>query len=378
MLHWEVKGDNPTVTLLPGIGAVPATGSWEVKPESTQQFTLTATNSSQSLPQLKSLVIVVVPPQAPRIVSFTADSSQVRLGQTVSLRWTVTGASEVRLDPGIGPVSSSGAVVVRPLSDTAYTLIASGPGGATKGTVPISVLPPPQAPSGYPAHAAPQAPATSSLAPSSRFQKDPNALRLLALVQAAMGGKRNLQEVHDWQRMERVTWEVNEGMTFETTTFVAPSAIRVESQGGNTTVDFSNGETGWTWSSTRPTRSNLPTATATSMPFHSLPDLLLSDDDPQRSVTLAGPQNLLIVDSHNDRVSIRIDLSTHLPQAIAWINVDGSELQENYSNWRPIAGVMWWFHTTLMRNHQEFVRADVTGVRVNQGWTAQRIASAGP
>lgn len=373
-LHWEVTGDDPTVTLLPGIGAVPATGSWNVKPASTQQFTLEATNSGKSTPQLRSITIVVAPAPTPKIVSFTADSSQVRLGQTVLLRWTVSGASQVRIDPGIGTVSASGTAVIRPLSNTAYMLSASGDGGTTKGSVSIGVLSAPLAAAPF---APAQGPAASSRTQFSPVEKDAAALGLLATVQAAMGGKRNLEAIHDWQRMERVTWEANGGTSFETTTFVAPSAIRVESQGANTAVAFSNGEAGWTWSSTSPARSNLPYATATGMPFRSLPELLLSDDDPGRSVTLAGPATLLIADSHNDRVWLRVDPSTRLPQSIAWINADGSGMQENYSNWRSVAGVMWWFHATLARNRQEFLRADVAGVRVNQGWTALRMASAG-
>ncbi len=55
--------------------------------------------------------------------------------------------------------------------------------------------------------------------------------------------------------------------------------------------------------------------------------------------------------------------------------MDGSELDESYSDWRQNAGVMWWFHMTRSRNGQEFLRADAIGVRVNQGWNAQRMAS---
>jgi hypothetical protein len=374
-LRWQVTGNSPTVTILPGIGAVPPKGFWDVKPDSTQQYTLTATNDGESIPQVRSVVVVVVPIQPPRIVSFTADASQVQRGQTISLRWNVSGAASVRIDPDIGPVGSTGAIVVRPLSSTAYTLSASGAGGVTKGSVPVSVVAPQSASNASPVQ---PDPAGSIHTPFSSFRKDPAAMRLLGLVQAAMGGKRNLQAVHDWQRTERVTWEVSGGTTVEATTFVAPSMIRVEEQGGSTTVDFSNGAAGWTWSTTRPIRSSLPSLTATSLPFHSLPSLLLSDDDPQRSITLAGPFVLLITDHRNDRVYLRINPFTHLPQAIAWTNPDGSELQETYSNWRQSAGILWWFHMTRSRNRQEFLRADVMSVRANLGWTPERIASAAP
>jgi hypothetical protein len=123
---------------------------------------------------------------------------------------------------------------------------------------------------------------------------------------------------------------------------------------------------------------DLPSPTATIMPFRSLPALLLSDDDPQRTVTLAGPSTLLIADKQGDRVLLKVDPSTRLPQAIAWINSDGAELEETYSNWRHSAGILWWTHMTRSRNRQEFLRADVTNLHANQGWSPQRIALVGP
>lgn len=377
-LQWVVAGDSPTVTLSPGIGAVRPTGACDVTPQTTQQFTLTASNNEGATPRTSSITIIVVPQPAPTIVNFTADARQVQLGQTTTLRWIVLGASQVRIDPGIGLVGSTGSSLIRPQGNMAYILTATGPGGTKTGALPISVVVPPAASAGYPNY--PQRPNSSgpNQSPSSRYGRDPQAMELLAAAQNAMGGKRNLAAIHDWQRIERVTWEMNRGTTMETTTYAAPSDIRIESQGENTTVDYSNGAGGWTWSSTRPMRSSLPVSTATGLPFRSLPALLLSDDDPERTISLAGPTVLLIADRQNDRVYLKIDATTHLPQAIAWMNLDGSELEETYSNWRLNGGVMWWSHMTRLRNRQEFLRADVTSLRVNQGWTAQRLASLGP
>jgi hypothetical protein len=47
ILRWEVTGKSPTVTILPGVGTAPSTGFWQVKPEATQGFTLSATNSDK-------------------------------------------------------------------------------------------------------------------------------------------------------------------------------------------------------------------------------------------------------------------------------------------------------------------------------------------
>ncbi|MGO9796829.1 MAG: hypothetical protein ACLPLZ_12115 [Terracidiphilus sp.] len=364
-LHWEVTGDNPTVSLLPGIGAVPPAGAWGVSPETTQQYTLTAINSGESSPQIRSIVIVVVPPPPVTIVSFTAEATHLQLGQATTLHWIVLGASQVRIDPGIGPVAATGSAIVRPLGNTIYILTASGPGGTKTGAVPISMAASSSAPATYPNE--PQQPARlgPNQMPFSRYGRDSQAMQLLSAVQNAMGGKRNLGAIHGWQRTERVTWEINRGTTVETTTFAAPSDVRIESQGSNTTIDVSNGVAGWTWSSTRPIRNSLPASTAAGMPFRELPALLLSDDNPQRTVTLAGPSTLLITDKRNDRVFLKVDPSTHLPQAMMWMNLDGSELEENYSNWRQSAGIMWWRHMVRSRNHQEFLRADVTNFQVN-------------
>jgi hypothetical protein len=114
------------------------------------------------------------------------------------------------------------------------------------------------------------------------------------------------------------------------------------------------------------------------MPFRSLPALLLSDDDSQRTVALAGPSILFIADNHGDRVYLKVDPSTHLPQAVSWTTPDGAEFVETYSNWRQGAGIMWWTHMTRSRNRQEFLRADVINIHANQGWTPQQIAFAGP
>jgi hypothetical protein len=388
ILRWAVTGDSPTVTILPGVGTVPSTGFWQVKPEATQRFTLTATNSGESAPLTRSIDIVVVQPKRPTIVNFTADASQLRLGQTTALRWTVVGASQVRIDPAIGSVGTTGTAVVRPLGSTGYTLTATGPGGTSTGILPVRVdVPasaPPSAAARYPKNPPPAIPATTNQIPVTGNRpiagnrNDTRALELLAAVQTAMGGKRNLESIHDWQRTDKVYWEMNGAWTMETTTFAAPSGIRVESQGGSTAVVFSNGESGWAWSSARPVRSDLPSPTAAIMPFRSLPALLLSDDDPQRTVALAGPSMLLIADKQGDRVLLRVDPATHLPQALAWINSDGAQLEETYSNWRQSTGILWWCHMTRSRNHQEFLRADVTSLHANQGWTPRQIAFAGP
>jgi hypothetical protein len=205
-------------------------------------------------------------------------------------------------------------------------------------------------------------------------QKDPRALELLSQVQRAMGGKSALAALRDWQRVTRNTWTVNGGTTMETTTFAAPLSIREESVGGNRTVTFSDGETGWAWSSDRRVRNVLPTDTATKLSFHTLPALLLSDADPERAMILDGPSAILFADKHNNRVLMTVDPISLLPKQINWTNLDGAELQEVYWDWRPNASIMWWFQMARYRNNQQFLQSQVLSLRPNRGVTAQQIS----
>lgn len=65
----------------------------------------------------------------PVVAGFTLEPSAVEPGQSVKLRWTVLGASDVRITPDIGEVGPVGERSVRPANTTSYTLTARGPKG---------------------------------------------------------------------------------------------------------------------------------------------------------------------------------------------------------------------------------------------------------
>ena len=90
----------------------------------------------------------VTPPAAkPTIDYFTAEPATINNGQPSSLRWSVTGATGVQIDNGIGSVSPSGRRAVYPTATTTYHLTASGPGGDASADATITVSsPPPPAP----------------------------------------------------------------------------------------------------------------------------------------------------------------------------------------------------------------------------------------
>src|SRR5580658_10680972 len=90
------------------------------------------------------------PPQAaaPVINSFTAEPSTVEAGQSSTLRWSITGATDMNIDRGVGAVQSTGMRQVFPRATTSYVLTARGPGGmdSRSVTVEVSSAPPPPPP----------------------------------------------------------------------------------------------------------------------------------------------------------------------------------------------------------------------------------------
>ena len=60
------------------------------------------------------------PPKAPVIGEFTAEPSSIERGQSSTLRWSVTGATSVSIDQGIGTVQANGSRRVFPSDTTTY------------------------------------------------------------------------------------------------------------------------------------------------------------------------------------------------------------------------------------------------------------------
>ena len=85
------------------------------------------------------------PPPAPT-ASISVDPNSIQKGQSATLSWQTTGATDVSID-GIGAVQPSGSQQVSPAESTTYHLIAKGAGGTQDATARISVTapPPPQA-----------------------------------------------------------------------------------------------------------------------------------------------------------------------------------------------------------------------------------------
>jgi peptidoglycan-associated lipoprotein len=84
-------------------------------------------------------------PAAPT-VTLRATPSVIDQGQSSSLSWNSTNATELRLEPGLGSVGPQGSTAVKPERSTTYTLTAKGPGGEAEATARVTVNVPPPAP----------------------------------------------------------------------------------------------------------------------------------------------------------------------------------------------------------------------------------------
>ena len=89
------------------------------------------------------------PTARPVIASFSAEPSTIERGQSSTLTWSITGATDMNIDQGVGPVQSQGSRQVSPNNSTTYTLTARGPGGTDSRSATVTVsspAPPPPPP----------------------------------------------------------------------------------------------------------------------------------------------------------------------------------------------------------------------------------------
>lgn len=85
------------------------------------------------------------PAPAPSRPTVTLQASQtfIQRGESTTLNWSSTHATELTLTPGIGRVSPEGSTRVSPGESTTYTITAKGPGGSQDSSARITVAAPP-------------------------------------------------------------------------------------------------------------------------------------------------------------------------------------------------------------------------------------------
>lgn len=78
---------------------------------------------------------------APVINSFNANPNYIQPGQSATLTWTVSNASNVLISPNVGSVPETGTFVVQPTCTTTYTLTATNSGGTVSASTTVTVGP---------------------------------------------------------------------------------------------------------------------------------------------------------------------------------------------------------------------------------------------
>ncbi len=82
-------------------------------------------------------------PSAPSC-TLTAEPAMVEQGKSVTLSWTTQSATQIVLEPGLGPQQAQGSTSVTPGGSTTYSLHISGPGGQTTCSARVTVSVPEQ------------------------------------------------------------------------------------------------------------------------------------------------------------------------------------------------------------------------------------------
>jgi predicted secreted protein len=142
-LNWRVTGAD-TVTIDHALGTMPATGSCTVTPDETTVYELTATNSSGATVADTTVTVSTKPPAVdmPVINHFESTPNSVLPGGIATLSWSVTGASSVSIDQGVGDVGAQGRKGVIPSRTTKYMLMAVNASGEVSASTNVAVTEP--------------------------------------------------------------------------------------------------------------------------------------------------------------------------------------------------------------------------------------------
>src|SRR5215510_13620761 len=86
------------------------------------------------------------PAPAQPTVTLQASPSSVNKGESATLTWNSTDATQLSIAPEVGAVTAQGSTKVSPTDSTTYTITASGPGGSASATAAVTVGTPAPAP----------------------------------------------------------------------------------------------------------------------------------------------------------------------------------------------------------------------------------------
>jgi hypothetical protein len=143
-------------------GARATSGSQNVTPANTTTYALTCTGPGGTT---TASATVTVTPAGGVTLTFTATPSFINPGQSSTLSWTSSGATDCTASDGwTGARPTAGSEPVNPAATTVYTLTCGGPAGSATESVTVVVNAPPTGPYAYPL----------AVGPTSRYLVDQN------------------------------------------------------------------------------------------------------------------------------------------------------------------------------------------------------------
>ncbi len=88
------------------------------------------------------------PPPAPArpTVTLQASPASINKGESATLSWNSTDATQLTVAPEVGAVTAQGSTKVTPSDSATYTITATGPGGSVSATASVNVNAPPPPP----------------------------------------------------------------------------------------------------------------------------------------------------------------------------------------------------------------------------------------
>lgn len=171
VLNWHVSGTS-NITIEPDIGAVGPAGTLNVSPATTTSYKLTASNGDKedvayctvsveesplhleenltpaeenTLPPTEDMPVTedLSSVDLPSIVSFNADPDVIAKGDSSNLTWSVSEATKISIEPGVGSAGMTGSQRIFPEKTTTYTLTATNRAGSVSATKVVYVEEPP-------------------------------------------------------------------------------------------------------------------------------------------------------------------------------------------------------------------------------------------
>ena len=142
MTNWQQTSDTETVNLAEYNPSGGTGTMYRMSATSLTQGTVSGLSTQLTFGPGETIVFTFPPstaPVTPTIASFSASPASITAGASSTLSWSVSGATSLTINQGVGPQSSltTGSVSVTPSATTTYTLTATN--GSTSVTMPATV-----------------------------------------------------------------------------------------------------------------------------------------------------------------------------------------------------------------------------------------------